>query len=68
VTLTPRQKDIAQLVARGMSNRAIAQHTGLGERTVEWYIEEGARRVAGTTPPRHKLTLWFLQLNPPTTK
>jgi FixJ family two-component response regulator len=35
VTLTPRERDVAQLVARGLANRVIAQQLPIDVRTVE---------------------------------
>jgi DNA-binding NarL/FixJ family response regulator len=36
--LTPREREVAELVARGRSNRAIAQTLVLSERTVETHV------------------------------
>jgi DNA-binding CsgD family transcriptional regulator len=36
--LSAREREVADLVARGMSNRAIAQELGIGEKTIEKYI------------------------------
>lgn len=57
--LTPRQREIAQLVARGLTNKEIAKVTGLSRRTVEDHIAEAANRIPGDTKPRHKLIVWF---------
>lgn len=65
MTLTPRQQEIASLVARGMSSRQIADRTGLSEETVNVHIKQAAQRLGGETRPRHQLTLWFLNLQSP---
>jgi two-component system, NarL family, nitrate/nitrite response regulator NarL len=36
--LSPREKDVVQLVARGMSNKEIARELGLTEGTVKFYM------------------------------
>lgn len=59
--LTPRQTEIAQLVARGMTSRAIADHTGLSVHTVNQHVNEAAARVAIPGSPRNRLVLWVLQ-------
>jgi DNA-binding NarL/FixJ family response regulator len=61
MNLSPRYKKIAQLVAKGMPNKAIADTTGLSLRTVETYINQAAERIPGESWPRHKLTIWFLK-------
>jgi DNA-binding NarL/FixJ family response regulator len=39
VGLTKREREIAELVARGVSNEDIAAALVIGGRTVEWHIE-----------------------------
>jgi len=36
--LTPRERDILKLIARGYKNRAIAQHLSISHETVRWHI------------------------------
>jgi DNA-binding NarL/FixJ family response regulator len=60
--LTPRQRQVGELVARGLSAKAIAREIGLSVRTVEDHIQEAANRLPGGTPARHKLTIWFLNI------
>jgi two-component system response regulator DevR len=38
--LNPRQREILQLVAKGLSNREIAAHMNLSEPTIKNYVEE----------------------------
>jgi FixJ family two-component response regulator len=63
VELTPRQTEIAVLVARGMSDKVIAARTNLTVDAVRFHIQAAADRLTkfpGT--PRHKLTLWFFNV------
>jgi DNA-binding NarL/FixJ family response regulator len=62
--LTPRQREVAGLVARGMSAPAIANTIGISAETVKVHIREAADRLAGDSRPRQKLTLWFFHLSP----
>lgn len=60
--LTPRQKMVAELVAGGLTSKQIAAELGLRPRYVEHCIQRGADRLGGTSSPRHRMTLWFVQL------
>ncbi len=44
--VTPRQRDVAVLVARGLSNGAISQSLGISEKTVEKHIGDLFDRLA----------------------
>lgn len=44
-TLTPRQAQVLQLVSQGLSSRQIAQHMGVGVRTVENHRAHICRRL-----------------------
>lgn len=66
MNLTPRQTEIAEFVAKGLSSRQIARQTGLSQETVNVHIKEAAQRLGGHTAPRHRLTLWFFSLSTPT--
>jgi DNA-binding CsgD family transcriptional regulator len=48
VPLTRRQREIATLATSGMSNRAIADHMGIGVRTVESHLAAAYRRLGAT--------------------
>lgn len=61
--LTPRQTEIAVLVARGCSDKVIAARTDLTIDAVRFHIQAAAEKLAmfpGT--PRHKLMLWFFNV------
>ena len=58
--LTPRQRDVAELVARGLSNKAIARETGLAISTVKEYIGAAASRLPGDGRPRFKLIVFVI--------
>jgi DNA-binding NarL/FixJ family response regulator len=62
-TLSPRERDVLRLIARGMSSKEIAEELGLRPRTVEAYRatimdKVGVRHIAGLTKYalRHHLT------------
>lgn len=60
--LTPRQFEITQLVARGLSNKAIAAETGLAVETVKEHVRDAAQRIPGDGRARYKLMVWFFCL------
>lgn len=60
--LSPRQTEIAALVARGLSDKLIAARTELAIETVRVHIQNAAARVGGKGTPRHILTLWFFNI------
>lgn len=60
--LTTRQREIAALVARGLSDKAIARRTGLSVDTVKRHVGDAAKRVGGDGKPRHRLFVWFFEL------
>lgn len=62
MTLTPRQMEIAGLVAQGLSSKAIASETGLSVDTVNDHIKNAAVRIPGSGRPRMKLAIWFFVL------
>lgn len=60
--LTRRQAEIAALVARGLSDKAIAREASISPLTVRRHIHAAAERIPGAGKPRHRLTLWFLSI------
>jgi len=55
--LSPRERDVARLVARGVTNAEIARSLGLSASTVKHYVES-AMRKAGVTN-RVSLAIWL---------
>ena len=47
--LTPRQVEVLQLVAEGLTNREIAQRLGLSERTVDRHVSDTLTRIDVST-------------------
>lgn len=61
--LTPRERQVAELVAKGMPTKSIAVRLGISPRTVDEHIQQAAERIGGDTSPRHRITVWFYQLS-----
>jgi DNA-binding NarL/FixJ family response regulator len=55
--LSPREREVAGLVARGMTNAEIARSLGLSASTVKHYVES-AMRKAGVSN-RVSLAIWL---------
>ena len=60
--LTPRQTEVAALVAKGLSAPAIARQIGCALDTVRVHINQAAARLPGTGQPREKL-MWFYNMS-----
>ena len=57
--LTKRERDVAELVAQGKANRAIARELGIGERTVEGYVASALAKLDFTS--RTQLAAWVVE-------
>jgi DNA-binding NarL/FixJ family response regulator len=57
--LTKRERDVAELVAQGKANRAIARELGIGERTVEGYVTSALAKLDLTS--RTQLAAWAIE-------
>ena len=57
--LTRRERDVAELVARGNANRQIARALGIGERTVEGYVASALAKLDFTS--RTQLAAWAIE-------
>jgi DNA-binding CsgD family transcriptional regulator len=57
--LTERERDVAELVAHGKANRAIARDLGIGERTVEGYVANALAKLGFSS--RAQLAAWVVE-------
>jgi len=57
--LTRRERDVAELVAHGKSNKAIARDLGIGERTVEGYVASALAKLGFGS--RAQLAAWAVE-------
>ena len=57
--LSPRQYEVAYLVAEGKSNKAVAKALGLSVKTVEVYVQQAATRIGGEGSCRVRIIRWF---------
>jgi DNA-binding CsgD family transcriptional regulator len=53
--LTPAQQRVAELLARGLSTKAIARELDVSRRTVEQHVADAAARLPGDGRPSYKL-------------
>lgn len=60
--LSRRQAEVAGLVAKGLSDKAIAHRLGLSVLTVRTYARDAAKRIPGEGQPRNRLLLWFFNM------
>jgi len=56
--LTDRQREVAELVAEGLSNEQIAQRLGCRVNTVRAHIAAIALRLPGDGKPRVRIAVW----------
>ncbi|GAB3075000.1 alpha/beta fold hydrolase [Pedococcus soli] len=61
--LTPRQTEVAELVARGWSNRQIAQELVITERSAESHVERIRARLGFRS--RSQVAAWYVASHPP---
>lgn len=61
-TLTPRQRQVAELVARGWSNRQIAAELVITERSAESHVERIRARLSFRS--RSQIAAWYVATNP----
>ena len=57
MNLSPRQKQVADLLATGMSNKQIARKIGLAEGTVKFHVMRIFERVGARNRTEAALTL-----------
>jgi len=56
IALTPREREVAELVAQGLSNKQIATRLVLSQRTAESHVENILRKLGFTT--RTQIATW----------
>ncbi len=61
--LSRRQAEIAAYVAKGLPDKAIAAKLNLSVRTVQNHIRDAASHIPGSATPRHRLTLFFFNID-----
>ncbi|WP_349259961.1 alpha/beta fold hydrolase [Jatrophihabitans sp.] len=61
-TVTPRQLEVAALVARGLSNRQIAEELVITERSAESHVERIRGRLGFRS--RAQIAAWYVATNP----
>ena len=57
--LTPREREILQLIVEGRTNKAIAVELGITEKTVEFHIEHIYTKIGTRT--RLLAAIWAIQ-------
>jgi DNA-binding NarL/FixJ family response regulator len=60
--LTERQAEVVKYVARGLPDKRIAAELGISIDTVRRHVQDAAARIPGEARPRHRLTLFFLNV------
>jgi DNA-binding CsgD family transcriptional regulator len=60
--LTQRQAQVVERVAKGLPAKRIAVELGISVDTVRNHIKSVAARIPGEGQPRHRLTLFFLDV------
>jgi predicted ATPase/DNA-binding SARP family transcriptional activator/DNA-binding CsgD family transcriptional regulator len=63
VVLTPREREVAALVARGMTNRQAATELGISERTVHTHVRRILRKLG--LGSRVQIAAWVIEHRPP---
>lgn len=62
VVLTRREQQVADLVAQGMTNKAIAERLVISQRTVEGHVEHIREKLGFTS--RTQIATWVVQRDP----
>ena len=57
--LTPRERQVARLIAEGNTAPEIGAELGIAETTVRGYIQQIARVVTGRGPPMRRIAMWY---------
>mgnify|MGYP001584285603 CR=1 FL=1 len=54
-SLTPREREVAELVADGASHKSVARELGLAVRTVSFHVWNAAQKLPGDGRPSVKI-------------
>lgn len=57
--LSPRQKEVVALMAKGYTKPEIAEHLGLSLHTIKTHVENAARKIKGPRKPRARLLAYW---------
>jgi non-specific serine/threonine protein kinase len=59
--LTPREAEVAALIARGYSQKRVAHELGISPHTINGYVQSVAARIPGNEAPRARIMIYFEQ-------
>jgi two-component system, NarL family, uhpT operon response regulator UhpA len=59
--LTPRERQVCELVARGLSVKRVARRLDLSPSTVKVHVRNAAAKLPGEGPPRHRIVVHVLR-------
>jgi two-component system, NarL family, uhpT operon response regulator UhpA len=59
--LTPRERQVCELVARGLSVKRVARRLDLSPSTVAVHVRNAAAKLPGEGPPRHRIIVFVLR-------
>lgn len=57
--LTPRQAEVAELMARGLSYKRVAKELAISPRTVQEHVYAVAEALPGNAAPSKRVAIWF---------
>lgn len=60
--LSPREREVAQLVLDGLGRKAIAERLGLTRNAVKWHLTGLSRKIPGDRPLPQRLVLWAMDV------
>lgn len=60
--LTPREVEVARLVAAGRSYKAIGRQLGISVQTVQWHVLNVAEKLGGRGSPKVRIVVFVVEL------
>lgn len=68
-SLTPREREVARLVAECKTNAEIAQELGIAPTTVAGYVAQIGRLVPGRGRTKTRIAVWvYSEIGPPSSE